>query len=424
MSRRVVVTGLGTINPLGVGARHTWTRLIAGDSGIVKLEEPEYEMIPCQVAGRVPKGSGVGLWDPSDWLDKSSIKRIPLFAQYAVAAAKQALDDSQLDISGLNVERIGVAIGSSIGGLEAFYDNSVKFSQGGYRKVSPTFIPSLLNNMASGHVSIHTGVKGPNHSVSTACTTGAHAIGDAANMIRLDMADAMIAGSSEAVVHPLAVAGFARARSLATKYNDDPENASRPFDKDRDGFVMGEGAGVLILEEMQHALDRGADIYAEVVGYGMSGDAHHITAPAENGQGAYRCMKSSLKYAGVQAGEVDYINAHATSTALGDAAENSAITSLYNEARSKVGKQVNVSSSKGAIGHLLGAAGSVEALFTVLAVKDGILPPTRNLQTLEDGFKLNYVANKAQDYDINYALTNSFGFGGTNASLVFKKYSM
>jgi 3-oxoacyl-[acyl-carrier-protein] synthase II len=416
-AKRVVVTGLGVVSPLGVGLKHNWTNVIAGKSGIVALDEPEYGSLPSKVAGKVAKDC----WDPSLYLDGPSIKRTPLFAQYAVAAAKQALDDANWHpTEECDLLRTGVAVGSSIGGLHALYDNAVSFHEHGYRKVSPLFIPNLLNNMGSGHISILNKFKGPNHSVSTACTTGAHAIGDATSFIRLGMADVMVAGSSEACVHPLAVAGFARARSLATKFNDKPEKSSRPFDRDRNGFVIGEGAAVMILESLQHALNRQSPIYAEVIGYGLSGDANHITAPLEDGDGAYRSMESALRSAGITPDKVDYINAHATSTSLGDIAENKAITKLFSCKRPS---EINVSSTKGATGHLLGAAGSLEAIFTVMAVKTNILPPTLNLENPDHGFECNYVPMVKQEHDVNVALTNSFGFGGTNASLVFKKYT-
>ncbi|ANB15214.1 fatty acid synthase CEM1 [Sugiyamaella lignohabitans] len=417
--KRVVVTGLGTVNPLGVGVTTSWNKLVSGKSGIVALTEPEYQSLPSTVAGKVP----INEWNPLDWIDSATVKRTSLFVQYALAAAKQALDDAQwptqTGATG-NMDRTGVAIGSSIGGLEALYDNAVNYNTAGYRKVSPLFIPNLLNNMASGHVSIKYGFKGPNHTVSTACTTGAHAIGDAGNLIRLGMADVMVAGSSEAVIHPLAIAGFARARSLATKYNDEPEKSSRPFDKARNGFVIAEGSAVVILEEYEHALRRNARIYGELIGYGMSGDANHITAPAENGDGAFRSMTMAIQNAGITPDQVDYINAHATSTPLGDAAENSAIKRLF-VSHNRKASDINVSSTKGATGHLLGAAGSLEAIFTLLSIHTNKLPPTLNLSSYEPGFDCNYVANVSQEARVNVALTNSFGFGGTNASLLFRK---
>uniref|UniRef100_A0A060TGL6 beta-ketoacyl-[acyl-carrier-protein] synthase I n=1 Tax=Blastobotrys adeninivorans TaxID=409370 RepID=A0A060TGL6_BLAAD len=335
-----------------------------------------------------------------------------------MAAAKMALEDAQWNPeSTTELEETGVAVGSGIGGFDALYENAVNFHTAGYRKVSPLFVPSLLNNMAAGHISIAHKLRGPNHAVSTACTTGAHAIGDAANMIKLGMANVMVAGSTEASIHPLAVAGFARAKALATKFNDTPQKASRPFDANRDGFVIGEGAGVVIVEELEHAKARGAPIYAEVAGYGMSGDGHHITAPLQDGDGAYRSMAMALHTGAIDRAEVDYINAHATSTPLGDVAESRAITRLLDDRHPS---QINVSSTKGATGHLLGGAGAVEAIFTLLAIRHGMLPPTLNLTTIDPEFECNYVPKVAQQHRIRVALTNSFGFGGTNATLAFK----
>ncbi|CAN6627230.1 3-oxoacyl-[acyl-carrier-protein] synthase homolog [Trichomonascus vanleenenianus] len=417
--RRVVVTGLGIVSPLGVGCQTAWANLVAAKSGLVALSEDRFGKLPSRVAGVVPRGPyAEGKWDAAEWVDRTSMRRVPLFAQYAVAAARQALDDAQwAPETEAQQCATGVAVGSGIGGFDALYENVVNYETGGYRKVSPLFVPSLLNNMAAGHISIMNGLKGPNHSASTACTTGAHDIGDAFNFIRLGMADVMVAGSTEAPIHPLAVSGFARAKSLSTNYNDDPEQASRPFDKDRSGFVIGEGAAVMVLESLDHAVARKRNIYAEVVGYGLSGDAHHITAPRDDGDGAFRSMQAALKSAGVEPHQVGYINAHATSTRLGDAAESNAIARLF-------GSAAAVSSTKGATGHLLGGAGSLEAVFTVLALHHGVLPPTLNLQALEPEFPdLNYVPLKPQSTQIDYALTNSFGFGGTNASLIFKRHS-
>jgi 3-oxoacyl-[acyl-carrier-protein] synthase II len=426
--RRVVVTGLGAVSPLGVGTRKAWQAAIGAKSGLKKLEGEEFDALTSQVAGLVPKGSKTeGGWDPTEWLDKVSVRRVPLFAQYAVAAARQAMEDANwLPEEEKDRIRTGVAVGSGIGGFDALYENVVNYEKHGYRKVSPLFVPNLLNNMAAGHISIVNGLKGPNHAVSTACTTGAHAIGDAMNMIRLGMADVMVAGSTEAPIHPLAVAGFARAKSLSTKYNDNPEASSRPFDRDRGGFVIGEGAAVMVLESEEHALKRGAsNIYAELAGYGMSGDAHHITAPREDGDGAYRSMQMAINNAKSSPAEVGYINAHATSTRIGDVAESNAITRLFVAEGGCAPDAVNVSSTKGATGHLLGGAGSLEALFTIMAIKEGILPPTLNLENIEtEDFPLNYVPLHAQPHDsIKAALTNSFGFGGTNATLLFCKYN-
>lgn len=443
-ARRVVVTGLGVVSPLGVGVKTAWPRLIEGQSGIKSLDSTilkDHADVPCRVGGVVPTGGNYstdGSWDPLDWCEKGSLRRIPRFAQFALAAAKQALDDAKWHPE-LEEQRgrTGVCIGSGIGGFEDMYQNVTAFNAGGYRKVGPLFIPRLLTNMAAGHVSIAHGFKGPNSAPATACTTGAHAIGDATNMILLGMADVMVAGSSEASLHPVALAGFARAKSVATGFNDVPEQASRPFDKRRGGFVMGEGAGILILEELQHALDRGADIYAEVAGYGMSGDAHHITAPADTGDGAKRSMKMALDRAGIKPSQIDYVNAHATSTKIGDVTENRAICEVLAGSEDSPREQgwfkesvkdINISSVKSSIGHLLGGAGSVEALFTILALKHDILPPTLNLEEPDVEFQSNYVPFKAQrgkeqlGKELEYALTNSFGFGGTNASLIFKKY--
>ncbi|VVT56292.1 uncharacterized protein SAPINGB_P004936 [Magnusiomyces paraingens] len=442
--RRVVVTGLGVVSPLGVGVSHAWANLIAGKSGLVSLDSTVLANnpdVPCRVGGQVPLGSAAdGKWDALEWVDKPSLRRVPTFAQYALAATKQALDDAQWHPASsenpLDQERTGVCVGSGIGGFEDAVTNITGFNAGGYRKIQPLFIPRLLTNMAAGHISINYKLKGPNHAVSTACTTGAHAIGDATNFISLGMADVMVAGSGEASLHPIALAGFSRAKSVATAFNDDPEAASRPFDKRRAGFIMGEGAGIFVLEELEHALARGAKIYAEVVGYGLSGDAHHITAPAESGDGARRSMQMAIGRSGVAPKAIGYVNAHATSTKLGDVAENNAICEvlmgLNNPAQASspenfksAASEINVSSSKASMGHLLGGAGSVEALFTVLALRDNVLPPTRNLDDPDEGFECNYIPHVAQTpkEPLQYAMTNSFGFGGTNASLLFKKWA-
>ncbi|ODQ67937.1 hypothetical protein NADFUDRAFT_48595 [Nadsonia fulvescens var. elongata DSM 6958] len=443
-TRRIVVTGLGVVSPLGVHVAPVWSSLIAGQSGIISLaSDPEYASIPSTVAGVVPKGpSSENKWDPSDWIrPASSIRRTPVFAQYALCAATQALADANWHPQKLgekHQEATGVCIGSGIGSIEDLYDTAVLYNSKGYKKVSPLFVPKLLNNMAAGHVSIENGLKGPNHSVSSACTTGAHSIGDAMNFIKLGMADVMVAGSAEAAIHPISLAGFSRAKSLSTNFNDQPSKSSRPFDKDRCGFVMGEGSAVMVLEELDHALARKAPtIYAELVGYGLSGDSNHITAPPSDGNGAYRSMKMALKMANLKPTDIGYINAHATSTNLGDAAENKAIERLFVrsetvnedfEPNHQYGdySEVAVSSTKGAIGHLLGASGSIEALFTVMALHTGQLPPTLNADNIDvenENLRFNYVPNHTQPApELQYALTNSFGFGGTNASLIFKKY--
>ncbi|KAK4541299.1 hypothetical protein LTR36_008057 [Oleoguttula mirabilis] len=348
-----------------------------------------------------------------------------LFAQYAIASAHEALEDAGWHPTAQkDLEATGVTIGSGIGNLDEAYSTSVAFDKGGYKKVSPLFVPRLLINLAAGHVSIRYGFKGPNHAATTACTTGLHAVGDASRLIMFGDADVMVAGGAESCIHPLAVAGFARARSLATDWNDNPAASSRPFDRDRAGFVIGEGAGVVVLEELEHAKARKAKIYAEIKGYGLSSDAYHMTAPKEDGEGAYLAMRSALRHANLKPSAVDYVNAHATSTRLGDAAENRAIKRLLlGEEGRQHPSQVNVSGTKGAIGHLLGAAGAVEAIFTTLAVHHNILPPTLNLESPSEEFDCNYVAKVPQNHTVNAALTNSFGFGGTNASLCIAKYS-
>ncbi|TVY39243.1 putative 3-oxoacyl-[acyl-carrier-protein] synthase, mitochondrial [Lachnellula subtilissima] len=428
--RRVVVTGLGAITPLGVGIRRTWTRLLASDCGIVSVANLEpsarWKELPSTVAGLVPHGRREeGKWQALDWLDKGEERRMAKFTQYAVAATEMALEDAGWKPqSQEDKEMTGVCLGSGIGNLEELYNTSIAYDKTGYKKVSPLFVPQLLINLGAGHISMKYGLQGPNHAVTTACTTGAHAIGDASRFIAFGDADVMIAGGSESCIHPLALAGFSRSRSLATSYNDDPHSASRPFDRDRCGFVIAEGAGVVILEELEHAKARGAEIYAELRGYGLSGDAHHITAPREDGAGALLAMKRALKNASIRPKEVDYINAHATSTPLGDAAENSAIKSLMlGEDGLDSGNKIAISSTKGAVGHLLGAAGAVEAIFSVLAVKENVMPPTLNLQNADNNFNCNYIPLSAQKKDVNVSISNSFGFGGTNASLVFTKYN-
>lgn len=424
--RRVVITGLGAVSPLGIGAKKSWESLLAGKSGIRRLGS-EYDSFPSKVAGQVPSEE----WTPKSLLRPGTdLRRTPLFAQYALAATDMALKDSKCDPELMDRSSVGVCVGSGIGGIQALYENSTALANGGYRKVSPLFVPSLLNNMAAGHISIAYGLKGLNHAVSTACTTGAHALGDAFNFIRLGMADMIVAGSAEACIHPLAVSGFARAKSLATKHNDFPESASRPFDKDRNGFVIGEGAAIVIMESLDSALQRdpsGASIYAEIVGYGMSGDAHHITAPTEYGDGAFRSMTSALKNANVDLSELDHINAHATSTQIGDMAEYAAICRLANRRDPQTKNPIYVSATKSATGHLLGAAGSLEAIFAILAVKHDVVPATLNLETVDEALEpcntVSLVKSEPVKTQVNVALTNSFGFGGTNASLVFKKYN-
>ncbi|KAF2638610.1 3-oxoacyl-synthase-like protein [Massarina eburnea CBS 473.64] len=387
----------------------------------------QFAALPSQVAAVVPEGKKEnGMWNVKEWLSPGDERRMARFAQYAMVASEEALCDAGWEPnSEEDLEATGVYMGSGIGSLDDVYDTTIAYEKGGYKKVSPLFVPRLLINLAAGHVSMRYGFRGPNHAATTACTTGAHSIGDAARLIQFGDADVMVAGGAESCIHPLAISGFARARSLATEWNDRPTESSRPFDRDRDGFVIGEGAGVMVLEEYEHAKARGAKIYAQLAGYGLSSDAHHMTAPREDGQGPRLAMKHALRHAGLKPSSIDYINAHATSTPLGDAAENRAIKDLLlgEDGKSKA-SDINISSTKGAIGHLLGASGSVEAIFTVLAMHHNTLPPTLNLKNpgnpAED-FNCNYVANTAQQKDVKVALSNSFGFGGTNASLCFSK---
>ncbi len=415
--RRVVVTGLGLVTPLGSGVDHTWARLINGDSGLSAIESFDVSDLPCKVAGQIARGDGSdGTFNPDDWLVPKEQRKIDTFILYALGAAIQAVEDSGWKPTDPEAqERTGVMIGSGIGGLPAIADAAVHLMERGARRISPFFIPSALINLASGHVSIRYGFRGPNHAVVTACATGAHAIGDAARLIQFEDADVMVAGGTEAAVCRLGLAGFAAARALSTGFNDTPTRASRPWDKDRDGFVMGEGAGCVVLEEYEHAKKRGAKIYAEVTGYGLSGDAYHVTAPASDGNGGFRAMTIALKRAGIAKEDVDYINAHGTSTPLGDEIELGAVKRLFGDHAYKL----SMSSTKSAIGHLLGAAGAVEAIFSVLAIRDGILPPTLNLESPSEGCDIDLVPLKARERKIKHALSNSFGFGGTNASLVF-----
>ena len=417
--RRVVVTGLGLVTPLGCGVEPTWQRLIAGKSGLQKIDRFQTDDLPCKVAAQLPEGATAdGLWNPDDWVEKREQRKIDPFIMYGIAAAQQAVDDSGW-VAETEEQRCrsGVMIGSGIGGLGTIYENSLILESKGPRRISPFFIPAALINLVSGQVSIRFGFKGPNHAPVTACATGAHAIGDAARLIAFDDADVMVAGGAEAAICRLGIAGFAAARALSTGYNDDPEAASRPWDVGRDGFVMGEGAGVVVLEEYEHAKARGAKIYAELRGYGLSGDAHHITAPADDGDGGFRAMTGALKRAGMNVEDIDYINAHGTSTPLGDEIELGAVKRLFGAHAYKIA----MSSTKSAIGHLLGAAGAVESIFSILAVRDGVLPPTLNLENPSEGCDINLVPKVAQQRNVNAALSNSFGFGGTNASLIFTK---
>ncbi|CAI7646850.1 unnamed protein product [Penicillium pancosmium] len=425
--RRVVVTGLGAVTPLGVGLRRTWKRLLDGHCGIVNVNDRDerFKEVPCQIAAVVPKGSRKdGGWMAEEWLSRGDERKMALFAQYAMAATEEALEDAGWKPESFEqLEATGVCLGSGIGNFDEIYNTVVAYEKGGYKKVNPLFVPKLLINLGAGHISMKYGFMGPNHSATTACTTGAHSVGDAARFIACGDADVMVAGGAESCIHPLAIGGFARARSLATDFNDNPEKASRPFDADRKGFVVGEGAAVLILEELEHARARGARIYAEVKGYGCSSDSHHITAPKENGEGAYMAMKKALKQAQLPPSAVDYVNAHATSTIVGDAAENAAIKSLLlGPGGKEKAEDVNISSTKGAVGHLLGGAGAIEAAFSVLAIQDNVMPPTINLNRLANGFDCNYAANEAQSRKIDVVLTNSFGFGGTNSSLCFVRH--
>lgn len=419
--RRVVVTGLGIVSPLGANVETVWKNILDGKSGAKKVDEFDVSDLACQIACRIPLGdSADGNFNPDDWMDVKEQRKVDPFIVYAMAAAGQALQDSGFEAkTDEQKERAGVLIGSGIGGVGGIYDASVTLAEKGPRRISPFFIPGRLINLASGYVSIRHGLKGPNHSVVTACSTGAHAIGDAARLIAFDDADIMVAGGAESPVNRLSLAGFAACRALSTGFNDDPQRASRPYDKARDGFVMGEGAGTVILEEYEHAKARGAKIYGEVVGYGLSGDAHHITAPAEDGNGGYRSMQAAIKRAGLNVSDIDYVNAHGTSTPLGDEIELGAVTRLMGDHA----KNVTMSSTKSAVGHLLGAAGAVEAIFSILAMRDNIAPPTINLDNPSVETEIDLVPNKAKAKEINVALSNSFGFGGTNASLVFKKLS-
>ena len=426
-ARRVVVTGIGLITPLGQGTELTWAAILAGKSGIGKVTTFDASVdYACQVAGEVPRVDGrggggpdiPGSFDPDKTLSTRDQRRVDDFILYAIAAADEAVKDSGWEpLTDEDRERTGVMIGSGIGGLGAIERTSIELYEKGPRRVSPFFITSALINLASGQVSIRHGYKGPNHSVVTACATGAHAIGDAARLIKYGDADLMLAGGAEAAICPVGMAGFIAARAMSTNFNDTPEKASRPYDKDRDGFVMGEGAGVLMLEEYEHAKARGAKIYAEVAGYGLAGDAYHITAPAQDGDGGFRAMKAALKDAGVEMSQIDYINAHGTSTPLGDEIELGAVTRLLGDAASKA----TMSSTKSATGHLLGAAGAIEAAFSVLAIRDQIAPPTINLDNPSVETAIDLVPHKAKPMKIDVVLSNSFGFGGTNASVVFKK---
>jgi 3-oxoacyl-[acyl-carrier-protein] synthase II len=415
--RRIVVTGMGLVTPLGIGLERVWGRLLAGESGIGAIQSFEVSDLPSRIAGQVPRGDKAsGLFNADDWVPPKDQRRMDQFIVFAMGAAAQAVDDAGWHPTDEEeCERTGVMIGSGIGGLPGITECAITLQERGPRRISPFFIPASLINLASGHVSIRYGFKGPNHSVVTACSTGAHAIGDAARLIMLDDADVMVCGGTEAAICRLGLAGFAAARALSTGFNDDPPRASRPWDEARDGFVMGEGAGILVLEEYEHAKNRDAKIYAEVIGYGMSGDAFHLTAPAEDGNGAFRSMRNALKSARLSPDKIDYINAHGTSTPLGDEIELGAVKRLFGDHA----YELSMSSTKSAIGHLLGAAGSVEAIFAILALRDGIVPPTLNLDNPSPSCDIDLVPKQAKERRVRYALSNSFGFGGTNASLIF-----
>jgi 3-oxoacyl-[acyl-carrier-protein] synthase II len=417
--RRVVVTGLGMVSPLGCGVETTWKRILNSESGAKKIDTFDVSDLTSRIACVVPRGDGSnGTFNPDQWMEHKDQRKVDDFIIFAMCAAKQALGDAGWHPA-TEEERCasGVMIGSGIGGLSGIADGAVLLKERGPRKLSPFFIPGRLINLASGYVSIAHGLKGPNHSVVTACSTGAHAIGDASRLIALGDADVMVAGGTESPISRLAMAGFCAMRALSTNFNDAPQKASRPYDKDRDGFVMGEGAGIVVLEEYEHAKKRGAKIYAEIIGYGMSGDAYHITAPTPDGDGAFRCMSMAMKRAGITASDLDYINAHGTSTPLGDEIELGAAQRLLGNAASTV----SMSSTKSSTGHLLGAAGAVEAIFCILAIRDNIAPPTINLDNPSVDTAIDLVPQKPRQREIRVALSNSFGFGGTNASVIVQR---
>ncbi|MCC0038346.1 MAG: beta-ketoacyl-ACP synthase II [Brucellaceae bacterium] len=417
--RRVVVTGLGLLSPFGAGAELTWKKILSGASAASHITTFQTDDLPCKIAHVVPRGDGEGAFNPDDFLEPKDQRKIGDFILYGIAAADMALEDSGWKPTTADEQNAtGVMIGSGIGGIEGIAENALILHERGPRRISPFFIPGNIINLVSGQVSIRHGLKGPNHAVVTACSTGAHAIGDAARLIMFGDADVMLAGGSESPVTRLSIAGFSSCKALSTAYNDTPQKASRPYDRDRDGFVMGEGGAVVVLEELEHAKARGAKIYAEITGYGLTGDAYHITAPAEDGDGAFRCMSAALKRAKLTPSDVDYINAHGTST-MADTIELGAVERLVGNAASKV----SMSSTKSSIGHLLGAAGAAEAIFSILAIRDNVAPPTINLENPSVETPIDLVPIKARERQIDVALSNSFGFGGTNASLVFQRYN-
>jgi len=417
--RRVVITGLGMVTPLGCGVEVTWQRLLAGESGARRVDTFDVSDLPAKIACSVPRGDGSdGTFDADQWMEPKEQRKVDGFIVFAMCAARQALEDADWKPADREDQAAtGVLIGSGIGGIEGIAETAVVLKERGPRRVSPFFVPGRLINLAAGYVSIEFGLKGPNHAVVTACSTGAHAVGDAARLIALGDADVMVAGGAESPVNRISMAGFAACRALSTSFNDSPTQASRPYDRDRDGFVMGEGAGCVVLEEYEHARRRGAHIYAELIGYGLSGDAYHITAPAADGDGAYRCMSAAIRRAGIPPASVDYINAHGTSTPLGDEIEVRAVERVIGNAAGRI----SMSSTKSSIGHLLGAAGAVETIFSVLAIRDQVAPPTINLDNPSVETALDLVPHRAQKRDIDIVLSNSFGFGGTNASLVFRR---
>lgn len=413
MKRRVVVTGLGAVTPLGKGVQDSWNAIINSKSGIKKIEKFDPSRLSCRIAGEVSSA-----FKFEDYLSEKEARKTDLFIVYGIAAAIQAVEDANWKpTDDYSLERTGVLIGSGIGGIQTIQNSSIILHEKGPRRISPFFIPSSLINLVSGHVSIKYGFQGPNHAVVTACSTGAHAIGDAARIIESGDADVMVAGGAEAAICELAVAGFASARALSTNFNDTPELASRPWDKDRDGFVMGEGAGVLVLEEYEHAKKRGAKIYAEVAGYGLSGDGYHITSPHPEGKGGFLAMQMALKKSGLSLSDIEYVNAHGTSTPVGDEIEMRSVQKLFNNNLDTL----SMSSTKSSVGHLLGAAGSVEAIFSIKAMQDGVLPPTLNLNTPPEDCKVDLIPHKAKEKKVKAVMSNSFGFGGTNATLIFKQ---